>query len=103
MQAPRPTLSPILHTPYASAGRDPYGPHIVTDVCIHNPDNTNNCELVSAEAHYSTSFLSQQYGLGLVNLSAVELQPFKSCSCNDESDGRWHLKYQLDLRYSVVI
>jgi len=48
----------------AAAGRDPSGPYIVTDVCIHNPDITNNSEVVSEEAHYSMLFLSQQYGLG---------------------------------------
>lgn len=43
------TLTP--DTPYASAGGDPYGPYIVTEVCIHNTENTNKYELLPEEAH----------------------------------------------------
>jgi len=32
--------------------RYPLGSYIVADVCIHNPDNINNCERVPEEAHY---------------------------------------------------
>jgi len=35
--------------------RDLLGSYIVTDVCIHNPDNKKNCKLVPEEA--------QQYGV----------------------------------------
>jgi len=38
---------------YPSEGRDPFGPYVVTDVCIHQPDNINNYELVTEVAHYS--------------------------------------------------
>ena len=69
VQARRPALPPVPHTSYTSAGRDPCGAYAVTDVCTHNTDNTNNCELVSEETHYFVVFLSEQYGLGLVNFS----------------------------------
>jgi hypothetical protein len=55
---------------YASAGGDPFGSYVGTDVCIHNPENINNCECVTDEARYSTVvvLLLQQYGLVLVNM-----------------------------------
>lgn len=37
---------------YASEGRDPFGPYIVTDVSINNPDNISNYEPVAEVAHY---------------------------------------------------
>jgi hypothetical protein len=37
---------------YASAGQDHIGSHIVKDVCIHNPENINNLEGITEEAHY---------------------------------------------------
>ena len=52
-------------TSHASAWRDPFGPYIVTDVCVHNPENINNCEGVTEEAHYCLVLLLQQYGLHL--------------------------------------
>jgi len=48
-------------------GRDPAGSHIVVDVCLHNPENINNYELVPEEAHYCLVLLLQQFGLKLVN------------------------------------
>jgi hypothetical protein len=60
-------------TTYASAGRDPFASHIVTDVCIHNTEYINNCELIPEEAHYSLVLLSLQYELGLFNLCRVGL------------------------------
>jgi hypothetical protein len=56
-----------LGTPYFSDGRDPFGPYTVTDVCIHNPENINNCELVTGGAHYCMMLL-QQYELVLANI-----------------------------------
>jgi len=44
----------------------------VADVCIHNPDNINSCQLVPEEAHYCVVVLLQQYGLVLVNLYDLE-------------------------------
>ena len=41
---------------------------IVTDVCIHNPENINICELVAGQAHYCTVLLLQQNELVLVNM-----------------------------------
>ena len=38
---------------YASAGQYHIGSYIVKDVCIHNPENINNGECVTKEAHYS--------------------------------------------------
>jgi hypothetical protein len=52
-------------------GSDLFGTRIVSDVGTHS-DNTNNCEHVISETHYSTVFLLQQYGLMLVKLSNVE-------------------------------
>jgi len=40
-------------TSYASDWRDPSGPYIVTDVCLHNPENVNNRKGVTEEANYS--------------------------------------------------
>jgi hypothetical protein len=84
VQARRPTLPPVPHTSYASVGRDACEPYIVTDVRMHNTDNTNNCGRVSEEAHCPVVFLSEQYGLGLVNLDTAELRHFETCSCNEE-------------------
>jgi hypothetical protein len=47
---------------YTSAGRDAVGPHTVT-LCIHNPENTNDGERVTKDAHYCMVVLLQQYGL----------------------------------------
>jgi len=44
----------------------------VTVVCIHKPENINNCQGVSEEAHYCM-VLFQQYGLVLVSICYLEL------------------------------
>jgi hypothetical protein len=62
-----PTLYTLTRdTSLASAGQDPCGSYIVTGVCIHNTENTNNRELLPEEAHYCMVFLSQQHGFGLL-------------------------------------
>ena len=43
----------------------------VTVVCIHNPENINNCQGVSEAAHYCM-VLYQQYGLVLVSMCHLE-------------------------------
>ena len=57
---------------YASAGQDHIGSYIVKDVCIHNPENINNLEHVTKEAHYCVVLLLQQYGLVLVKICNLE-------------------------------
>jgi len=37
------------------------GSYIVADVCMHNSDNINNCELVPEEARYSIVLLLEQF------------------------------------------
>ena len=59
-------------TSHASAGRDPAGPYIVTDVCRDNPHNINNYEPLLYEAHYCMVLLLQQCGLVLVNLCVLK-------------------------------
>jgi hypothetical protein len=54
---------------------------------MHNPENTNTCELVPEEAHSCILLSSQQYGLGLVNLRNLEFWHFKTFRVNDESVG----------------
>jgi hypothetical protein len=48
------------------------GSYNVTDICLHNPENMNNCEFVPEDAHSCMLLLSQQYGLGLGNLWNLE-------------------------------
>ena len=48
---------------YVSSGQDHIGSCIVKDVCLHNPENINNCESVTEESHYCMLLLLQQYGL----------------------------------------
>ena len=57
---------------HVSAGQDHIGSYIVKDVCIHNPENINNCESVTEESHYCVVLLLQQYGLVLVNICNLE-------------------------------
>ena len=53
-------------TSHALAGGDPFGTHMVTDVCIHIPEHTNYCELETEDARYCMMLLLlQQHGLGL--------------------------------------
>jgi len=59
---------------------------------MHNPENKNTCELVSEEAHSYMLLLSQQYGLGLVNLRNMEFWHFKTFRINDGSVGDRQLK-----------
>ena len=58
--------SPDTSTSNASAGRRPVRSYIVANVYTHNPDNMNNYEPVTEEAHYCMLLL-QQYGLKLEN------------------------------------
>jgi len=37
-------------TSHAVAGGDPFGTHMVTDVCIHISEHTNYCELEPEDA-----------------------------------------------------
>jgi hypothetical protein len=55
---------------------DPIGSYIGTDVCTHNPDNTNNCERAAEEARNSMVLLLQQDGFVLLNMCQLELQYF---------------------------
>ena len=64
---------PVQYTPtqvasYVSRGQDPVGSYIVTDDCIHNPENINNWECVIEESHYSMVLLLHQFGVVLVNI-----------------------------------
>jgi hypothetical protein len=45
---------------------------LLTDVCIHNPGNINNCERVTEEAYYSMVLLLHQYAHVLVNVCNLE-------------------------------
>jgi len=60
------------HKSYAAAWRDPCGTYNVTNVCMHNPENMNSCELLPEKAHCCMLLLAQQYGLGLINLWNLE-------------------------------
>jgi hypothetical protein len=53
--------------PYTSPRTDPVEPYIVTDVCIHNPENINNWDCITEKAHYCMVLLLQLYWLELVN------------------------------------
>jgi len=71
--------SVTLYVPQGSRQAEAYdacrvraGSYNVTDICMHNPENINNCELVPEAAHCCMLLLSQQYGLGLVNLWNTE-------------------------------
>ena len=46
---------------FASPGRHPVGSYIVTDDCIHNPNNISNWECETEETHYSMVLLLQQF------------------------------------------
>jgi hypothetical protein len=56
--------------PEASSGRDPFGPCIVTNVFIYKPENINNWNGVTEEAHYCTMLLLQQCKLFLLTCNA---------------------------------
>ena len=57
---------------YASTGRNPVGSYIVTDVCIHNPENINNRECITEKVRNSVVLLLQQYSLENVNMCNSE-------------------------------
>jgi hypothetical protein len=58
---------------YASHGRDPVQSYIVTDVCIYNPENTNNWKYITERGLYCMMvLLLQQYWLELVNMRNSE-------------------------------
>jgi hypothetical protein len=50
--------------------------YIVANVCTHNPDNMNNYEPVTEEAHYCMLLL-KQYGLKLVKSCNLEFLRFQ--------------------------
>jgi len=55
-----------------SAVRDPFGCCNGADVCIHNPEDTNNCKRITHEAHNCTVLQLQQYGLVPVNMCNLQ-------------------------------
>jgi len=70
-------IGSTLHTltrymSYTASGQEHVASHIVTDVCIHNPENINNCECVKQKDHCCRVLLLQQYLLALVNICNLE-------------------------------
>ena len=53
--------------------------HILSHICIHNPENTNDS-----------------------NMYNLEFQQFKVFNCYDESEGNWRLKYVFDVTIFFV-
>jgi hypothetical protein len=70
--------------------------YTVTDVCIHNPEQINNCQGISQEAHYCM-LLFQQYGLVLVNMCHLEFEHFKTFNFYDVSDGDQYFQVHVGL------